>query len=521
MIGDTYMKINIREKEFQIWAIFSAIIILLWLIFIFNIINNKMYDEKTFLDTELKRFQGEIHSTLATYQSFSNYIFDETTLDKEVMSIMYQANTASDEEKAILRDRLYKKLYKKYETMKKYEFRQFHFHLPSTESFLRIHAPKKYGDILSDVRESVRLVNENRSNVIGFEEGKIFNGFRHVYPLSYNDEHIGSLEISISSASIIEVLSKLYTDEHIYFIIDKDNVKESLFDEEMKNYRDSYIAENYYVDSEVDKIRSKHNKVIPKPEELFFKGLREQSSERLKDKESFAMIYKFKDKDYIVKFSAFKNFKKASVAYLISISESSEYGKFAREMYKEIILVTPLALLLITFSLGLFFYQYRLKENGEIDYLTKIYNRSKFYEVAEKELKSAKRYSYPVTLMMLDIDYFKKINDSYGHKWGDGVLKEMVGEISKNIRGTDVFARWGGEEFIFLLPHTEKSNAIKVAEKIRKVIDGSDSEKLKEVTVSIGIAEVDLEDPDIDKIINLADKAMYRAKENGRNQVSL
>ena len=521
MIGDTYVK-KIREREFQIWVIFSIIIILLWSIFIWNIVTHTLDDEKAFLDIELKRFQGEIDSTLAIYQSFSNYIFDETILDKEVISIVDQANTASEKEKEILRASLYDKVYKQYEMMKKYEFRQFHFHLPSTESFLRVHAPEKYGDILSDVRESVRLANESKTNVVGFEEGKIFNGFRHVYPLNYNDEHIGSLEISISSASIIEVLSKLYTDENIYFIIDKENVKENLFDEEMKNYKDSYISDDYYVDSEVEKITSNNNnKITLKSKKIFFEGLRQASSKKLKDKESFSMIYKFNDKDYIVKFSALENLKKAPVAYLISISESSEYGKFARDMYKDIILVTPLALLLILFSLGLSFYQHQLKENGEIDYLTKIYNRNKFYEMAEKELKGAKRYKYSVTIMMLDIDYFKKINDSHGHKWGDGVLKELASEISKNIRSTDIFARWGGEEFIFLLPHTEISDAIKAADKIKKIISNSDSEKLRGVTVSIGLAQVDLEDIDIDNVINSADKAMYRAKAKGRDQVSL
>lgn len=99
------------------------------------------------------------------------------------------------------------------------------------------------------------------------------------------------------------------------------------------------------------------------------------------------------------------------------------------------------------------------------------------------------------------------------------MLKSLVSEVSKNIRDTDVFARWGGEEFVLLLPHTKKDDAIKVAEKIRILIDESETEKLKGVTISIGVSEIDSENYDIDSAIKLADQAMYSAKRSGKNKV--
>ena len=306
------MKTKIKEREFQIWGMLSMTIILVWIIVIWMLIDSKNSNEKAFLDVELKRFEGEVHSTLITYEAFSNYIYDEISDDDEIIWIMDQANSATNKEKEHLRQQLYDKLDNKYLRMKKYKFRQLHFHLPNTESFLRVHTPDKYGDLLYDVRESVRLANENKESIIGFEEGRIFNGFRHVYPLKYDDLHIGTVELSISSASIIEVLSELYREEDFHFIIDKSIVEENVFNEELSNYKDSIIFEDYYVDKEVDVITTAYNTVIPDQEGDFFKGVKEKYCKMIKDKESFAAIYKFQGEDYILKFSSIKKIGRAS-----------------------------------------------------------------------------------------------------------------------------------------------------------------------------------------------------------------
>ncbi len=163
----------------------------------------------SYLDLQLKTFEGEVDSTLKTYETFSNYIHSEINRDAFVLKSLYEANTAPENRKAQLRSSLYNYLLENYENMQKYDFRQLHFHLPSTESFLRMHSPSKYGDLLFDIRESVRIANEREIYVSGFEEGRIYNGFRYVYPLRYNEMHIGSVEVSISSASVLSVLSEL------------------------------------------------------------------------------------------------------------------------------------------------------------------------------------------------------------------------------------------------------------------------------------------------------------------------
>ncbi len=211
------MKKKIKKREFQTWLILTVIVLLSFASFTTVIVNNRNKNEDAFLEEKLLRFEGDVKSTLATYEVFSNYIFEEVN-SEEVKEIMFLANSASDQEKDILRQQLYDKLADTYFLMKDYNYRQFHFHLPNTESFLRLHRPDKYGDLLYDVRESVKIANRDKVFVSGFEEGRIFNGFRHVYPISYNNLHVGSVEISVSTASIIEVLSTNYFNDDFYFL---------------------------------------------------------------------------------------------------------------------------------------------------------------------------------------------------------------------------------------------------------------------------------------------------------------
>lgn len=510
---------NLKNRETKLWIVLSLLVLIAWGITVEILYDSQKSREETLLETELELFEGEINSTLITYEEFSNYIFDRIKDDEEIISIIHKANTASNGEKRLLRDRLYSKLSENYSLMKKYKFRQLHFHLPNTESFLRVHLPERYGDILLENRESVRLVSENKTRISGFEEGKIFNGFRNVYPLEYENEYIGSVEISMSSASIIEILSRLYEKSDFYFIIDKNVVEENLFEDQMGNYRESDLFEDYYVDIEVDEITSKNNLIQGDLEVNLFENIKAQYGEEIKNKQGFSAISKIEGEYYKVRFLSIENFKKTPSAYIISISKSNEDIPFINNMYKEIILVTLLALSIIVFGFIVSDYHYRLRNNAELDSLTEIYNRNKFYDIASREINRAKRFKEDMSIIVMDIDYFKKINDKYGHDWGDEVLKKLTSEISKNIREIDIFARWGGEEFVLLLPNTSKEKGVLVGEKIRELIEISNSKELKDITISVGVSEIDSENYDIKAAINLADQAMYEAKRKGRNQV--
>ena len=155
---------------------------------------------------------------------------------------------------------------------------------------------------------------------------------------------------------------------------------------------------------------------------------------------------------------------------------------------------------------------------ANIDPLTGRYNRRKFLEVAENELSRFKRHGETFSLCMIDIDNFKSINDKYGHDVGDYVIKTVADIITTEIRGTDCFARWGGEEYIILLPATDIEGSEKLSEKIVNIISDYEFDKVKKVTISLGVTTVGSETDNIDEIIKRADEGLYSAKDGGKNQ---
>ncbi len=161
----------------------------------------------------------------------------------------------------------------------------------------------------------------------------------------------------------------------------------------------------------------------------------------------------------------------------------------------------------------------KYQEKLTIDPLTKTYNRIKVDEVLDYEIKRSNRYNISFSILLLDIDKFKGINDTYGHNRGDEVLKTFASILKSGVRETDVVARWGGDEFVIILPWTTRDEAIKIAEKLRLNVSNAVFEGQIKVTTSIGVSEYHHGDNIRDMVLN-ADKALYDAKNNGKNKVS-
>lgn len=167
--------------------------------------------------------------------------------------------------------------------------------------------------------------------------------------------------------------------------------------------------------------------------------------------------------------------------------------------------------------------EFELERQVHIDYLTGASNRGHFMQQGETELSRAVRYGKPLSLLMLDIDYFKQINDSHGHKVGDDVLKKLVETCQKTLREVDIIGRIGGEEFAVLLPETPREQAAEVAERLRAELQESRVLLPQGLpihfTVSIGVASMTSSEENVDMLLNAADKALYAAKAAGRNRV--
>lgn len=163
----------------------------------------------------------------------------------------------------------------------------------------------------------------------------------------------------------------------------------------------------------------------------------------------------------------------------------------------------------------------KLKKEVSFDYLTKLYNRNMFDTLLIEQIENFKNYSnYSFSLAMLDIDHFKKINDKHGHLEGDKVLQEIAKILTITTRGSDIVARWGGEEFVILLPNTNIEQATIFSEKLRDSIESFDFKNIGRVTCSIGISQFHSSDTKAN-FFKRADEALYKAKELGRNRVEL
>ena len=168
----------------------------------------------------------------------------------------------------------------------------------------------------------------------------------------------------------------------------------------------------------------------------------------------------------------------------------------------------------------------KLKHEVDHDFLTGLRSRASFMSQGLIELHRAVRFNQPLSLLMLDIDFFKLVNDSYGHQTGDMVLKSIAELIKSIVRDFDICARIGGEEFVILLPETNKDKALEVAERIRVLIENTKISAFSpmpqlQITISIGLSTLSSKEDSIDTLISNADQALYKAKNTGRNRVCI
>ncbi len=159
----------------------------------------------------------------------------------------------------------------------------------------------------------------------------------------------------------------------------------------------------------------------------------------------------------------------------------------------------------------------KLIELSSIDTLTGIFNRRILFERLDYELKRVERTKKPLSVIIMDIDHFKQVNDDYGHLVGDQVLTQVARLLQQSVRKTDIVGRYGGEEFLIILPDCSAAEGSKVAEKIRTAVQDAVFDSDLKVTISGGVAEY--KDQSIEKLVDDADNYLYEAKQKGRNKI--
>jgi len=283
-------------------------------------------------------------------------------------------------------------------------------------------------------------------------------------------------------------------------------------------YYQKYAKTVYFVNTKGDVLLSGSD--AQKGQNIYEKsGIKDSASEILRSKEG-TFSYLHQGTKYLV------ITRYVEVLDLLLCVEA-ESGKIAAALLKPLIINILISLLLLSVVLYLIFktithYHNKLEKIAWQDHLTGLCNRNYFSLQYKKEEARCRRQGREMVLCMIDIDLFKIINDSQGHLQGDRVLKQCAALLQETLRPTDIIARWGGEEFIVLLPETSLLAAVKIAERLRVLVqDNLLLKKLtgSQLTISIGLSSFDATQ-DMDWHIHMADKQLYNAKNSGRNCVS-
>ena len=618
---------------------------ILFIVIVYMLIQSyQMSERSSYIDSYNTNIEKNYRILSDKFKIVANTMFETTLNNKRVLELLNQAYTDKD----TARDALYELLIDKYQYMKQYEVRQLHFHLKNSESFLRFHRPNKYGDSLKDIRATVEWVNENQIPIIGFEEGRIYNGFRYVYPLKYQMDtskkiHVGSVEVSFSAHAIAHEFANVY-DAKIGFMISKYIVDSKVFVDEHSNYGQSDFEDFYYEKlikkqleqsfihfdvkkiskGELDKISRKifegktfssiseneniiftfvplknpvtrkvvgaiilqmDNKYLEKQKGFFFLfflmisivillivlfifrefmqkikllNLSLKTQQILDIQDSIVIVTDGKklldaNKTFLEflnfdSLDAFKQEHDCICDYFIKDENYYHLGKLPGDInwaynlgnippQERIVLMESKTgvkhsftitfaeyqedYFIITFTdiTGTMSEQLVLENKILHDKLTNAYNREFFERQSANLILENKTRGKFLGVILFDIDFFKNINDTYGHNIGDDILVELVTKVNESIRHDDYLIRWGGEEFIVLISIESIEQAYFIAENLRKLIKKHQFKNVEELTCSFGVTLHD-NNESISETVNRADEALYLSKTNGRNRVS-
>ena len=585
---------------------------------------------------------------LDTYKIVAQKDFNNLMKNEKALFILKKFKYADKEQKAILRGKLYRLLYKEYEQMKKLNVRQFHFHTHDGRSLLRFHLPYKSGDSLMELRTSIRVANTEFKTMVGFEGGRIYPGYRYVFPIIYKNEHLGSVEFSVSFAALEKKLKNILPFHAYELILEKAVSYDKVFKKHREFFMPSGLSKNYYIENAaISKVTQKVK------DDTFVKkltSLTRQSddfSEKLNKKESFAVPIIDGNSGYVVTFLALKDIDKKNAGYVVSFGKLQDILE-VEERYDNFIVIGFLTAIVFFILITVIITQIQkikedslklqkfidiqnsiviltdgkefkfankkffdffgcknledftneyscicnkfLKQSGFFsladvkesekgwidsmlnlsgrkrivsmldnisiphaftvsinsydkknyvinfsdisdtmseklqlqkqvvrDQLTKAYNRVYFAKTIDRLIELNSQENKKTGIIFFDIDHFKDVNDTYGHQVGDDVLKSIVEIVRSHIRSSDKLIRWGGEEFIIVVPANSIEEVYKEAEHLRLSIQQNKFGEVKTLTCSFGISLYI--DGDINESVKKADEKLYEAKESGRNTV--
>ncbi len=469
---------------------------------------------------------GLLHQRLTRTQTLARHFYENSVLhDTNALKTVLDALRQDQELARIFatynRDELLAYSQRLFTQLRRdYNITHFYFTQPDRVNLLRVHMPARYGDTIERI---TTLRAEKKQSVSDGVELGILGTFtlRVVSPwYDQNGELIGYVELGMEIDHVIDYLRNVF-DFNVVVVIYKAYLQREQWEQGM-----ALLGH----DHDWNKLAIVVLASVPSdgiPDVLidhYRRGIRDKAGDvtRLQHNgTSYRLI--------TVPIEDASGRQVAEISLLSDVSQ--ELG-----LVRQTALVTGMATLVLGGLLIIFFWRQTervglrieqdetvLKQLAARDALTGLYNRRVFQQLLENELFRSDRFEHPVSVLMVDIDHFKQVNDRYGHQAGDLVLMEISNRLKKSVRNVDHVCRYGGEEFVIVLPETELEYAQAIAAKIRKVISalGYDIEqdRLIPVTISIGIATYPGDADSDTLLIAAADSALYKAKESGRDRI--
>jgi len=503
-----------KKKITRIRAI--AIIIISIITFLLMLIVNQVrtnYQQNLLsLENDLvKNYEEQYNTAIYCYRELSHLYFDRIQTNDRVLEIMLEANSATEAKRNELRNELIELSDYDYQKAIEDSFRQYHFVLKDNTSFLRMHRKEKFGDDLSQFRYTVKYVNDNKKPIEGFEEGRIFNGYRFEYPLFFNNEYVGCVEISLSYSSISKLMKELY-DTNCSFIIKKSVVERKVLEDEITlHYSPVSFSNDYFIDNDTkDSIDYNLQEILINQSDV---------STLLLENKTFHTHVVLDRVDYCNGFISIKNVEGFYVGYLIFSNNCNYIFSLEISYIFQLVLLGFLWVVWLILVILVALNRIQIERVTNQDKLTNAYNRNLLYQSINEEILKYNKQGKIFSIILFDIDDFKLLNDTYGHIKGDLILK-TISEIVVNKLSIDGYLfRYGGDEFLIVLPSVDKEIATAIANKIKDIVNNHKFDKIdKFVTLSMGVISFS-GDYDAESLILQADRLLYHAKKSGKNIV--
>lgn len=284
-------------------------------------------------------------SLIHGFANNAELIFDNVIDKPFFQQRLYEANEATEERRQEIRDEIFNRLFPLYTSMDKFKLKQLHFHLHNNESFLRFHRPNKFGDNLTDIRATIAYVNRTGMSVQGFEEGRIFNGYRFVFPLFWNKQPAGSVETSVSMKVIMDAMARELTGK-VSFIIRRDIVESKVFQSEMNNYEVTPFSDDFMYEASLMHLNTRMQFA-----QILQNWEQDEDLNAIGKKGTRSQFVEVKGQSYIVSLLPVENaISREPVGYLVYFQENDEYSNVVFEStatFLAVILVAAILLFLL------------------------------------------------------------------------------------------------------------------------------------------------------------------------------